>query len=155
MGLIACQGGKREGENGALPPLPNALFLGACWDSCLSPNFWMNCPHTGSGGPFFLFTQEGQVACSTRWNIKAAELPQRHLYKVASSEKEQIFMAASPQTVPFLAVASLGGPGMGAVANMGLGTWDSIQLARTTPLIQASAPREGQLPKQWLQVPAL
>lgn len=43
---------------------------------------------------------------------------------------------------------------MGAVANMVLGTWDSIQLARTSPLIPASAPREGQLPKQWLQIPA-
>lgn len=27
MGLIACQGGKREGESGGLPSLPNALSL--------------------------------------------------------------------------------------------------------------------------------
>lgn len=55
-------------------------------------------------------------------------------------------MAAPPQTVPLLAVASLEGPGMGAVVNTVFDIWDSIQLARTPPLIPASAPRERTAP---------
>lgn len=102
MGLIACQGGKREGQSSALPPPSKSLCLcrGLLKQLPVTHFLPQLPPHRVWRVLFPAHTQEGQAACGTGWSSEAALSPQRCLHKAASSEKEHICTAASPQVVP-------------------------------------------------------
>lgn len=146
MGLIACQGGKREGESGALPPLTqSSVPPRACWDCCLSPTLLLNCPHTGSC--LHRKVRLHVVQCGA---VRQASYPREICTKLQALKKSK----ASWQPLLRRCPSSSGifrGQGSELWPTW-LGAWESIQLARTPSSFSTT---EGQLPKLWLQVPAL
>jgi hypothetical protein len=111
MGLIACQGGKREGESGGLPSLPNALSLPGPVGQLPVTHFWLNCPRTGTRGPFFLLTQKVRSHVAQSGAVRKLSYHRDIGTKLQALRKNKPSMAASLQTVFLLAVASLGGQG--------------------------------------------